>query len=698
MPEFLRNVGAELDRGERLSSLFGVPEGGALRLVAVLAFDAGNTLAVGRSQPFSGSFPSLTATHSQAHLFEREIWEQHGAVPENHPWLKAVRKDHGAGPPWESSSAWTAERSTRWPSGRYMRASSSRGISVFSARAKKCCISKSRWATSIGASRKPSRAARIAPRFIRWKPWRATRPSPTPRLMQAPWKRWPGPKRRCAPNGSGPSRWNWNGSPITPATLARWPATWPFCRPLRPAARFAAIFSISRRCFAATVLGAAWSGPAAARRMGMPDRLGKLRERLETALAEVQQAAVWLWDAAAVRARFEHTGHLHAKQAAEVGLVGPAARACGLVRDVRFDHPSGWFRFAQVPVSVWPDGDVFARARVRWLEIQRSGEFLREQLDAAPDGETLSPLPALAPDTLAVALVEGWRGEVCHVALTGADGRFRRYKITDPSFHNWIGLGARPARPGHLGLSGVQQEFQPELLRLRPVAPPDTPCSFTTSLLNRLKRGCETMAYPQGAPPALPDRHGGALRVEAAKCQAGCNACVAVCPTEAITRPPKQPVALDLGRCIFCAECVKACPTGAITQTSDHRMAVRRREDLLLGEPGREQLRLAAALDAKAAPAFRALAEVAAGERRRLRRLRGRHERARHHRLGSRPIRHPVRRLAPPCRRPAHYRPRLEEHGAGARRRPTPPCPSQRSSSRWGRAPSLEARLSVTPR
>jgi Ni,Fe-hydrogenase III large subunit len=107
---------------------------------------------------------------------------------------------------------------------------------------------------------------------------------------------------------------------------------------------------------------------------------------------------------------------------------------------VRFDHPSGWFRFAQVPVSVWPDGDVFARARVRWLEIQRSGEFLREQLASAPDGETLSSLPALAPNTLAVALVEGWRGEVCHVALTGPDGRLRRYKITDPSFHNWTGL------------------------------------------------------------------------------------------------------------------------------------------------------------------------------------------------------------------------------------------------------------------
>jgi Ni,Fe-hydrogenase III small subunit len=44
---------------------------------------------------------------------------------------------------------------------------------------------------------------------------------------------------------------------------------------------------------------------------------------------------------------------------------------------------------------------------------------------------------------------------------------------------------------------------------------------------------------------------------------------------------------------------VEVCPEGAITQTGDHRMAVRRREDLVLGRPGEEQVRLAAALDEK---------------------------------------------------------------------------------------------------
>jgi len=103
------------------------------------------------------------------------------------------------------------------------------------------------------------------------------------------------------------------------------------------------------------------------------------------------------------------------------------------------------------------------------------------------------------------------------------------------------------------------------------------------------------MAYPDGPAPALPDRHGGALRLDGAKCTDGCANCVQVCPTGAIT----QPTSLNLGKCIFCAACVEACPTKAITQTGDHRMAVRRREDLVLGAPGAEELRLAAALDEK---------------------------------------------------------------------------------------------------
>jgi len=44
------------------------------------------------------------------------------------------------------------------------------------------------------------------------------------------------------------------------------------------------------------------------------------------------------------------------------------------------------------------------------------------------------------PNKIAVALTEGWRGEICHAAVTDSTGKFVRYKIADPSFHNWMGL------------------------------------------------------------------------------------------------------------------------------------------------------------------------------------------------------------------------------------------------------------------
>ena len=37
-------------------------------------------------------------------------------------------------------------------------------------------------------------------------------------------------------------------------------------------------------------------------------------------------------------------------------------------------------------------------------------------------------------------MVEGWRGEILHAAVTGPDGRVVRYRVKDPSVHNWFGL------------------------------------------------------------------------------------------------------------------------------------------------------------------------------------------------------------------------------------------------------------------
>jgi Ni,Fe-hydrogenase III large subunit len=171
-----------------------------------------------------------------------------------------------------------------------------------------------------------------------------------------------------------------------------------------------------------------------------PTRVSDLLKRLAAAEKDVNVAISLLWETQSVMARFEKTGSLTPKNAKELGLVGPAARATGVIRDVRQDHSSGIFCFTHIPVSTCSTGDVFARAYIRWLEIQQSLKFVIEQLRTLPAGRINVPCSDLSPNSIAISLNEGWRGEICHVAITNEKGLFTRYKVVDPSFHNWMGL------------------------------------------------------------------------------------------------------------------------------------------------------------------------------------------------------------------------------------------------------------------
>ncbi len=438
--DLVRLTAGELERGGRLCAWFGVPETGGVRVVAVIAFDADNTLAVARSTPFSGSYPALTPTLTQAHLFERELWEQHGLKPEGHPWLKPVRRKAGQAP----------------ANGDFFRVDGREIHEV-----------------AVG----PVHAGIIEPGHFRFQchgeevlhleialgyqhrgleeampggPHLATMSqmeviagdttvghatayatvqealAGTEAPLRAQWLRAIALELERLANHTGDLGALAGDVAFLPTSAAGGKLRGDFLN-------LTALICGNR-------FGRGLVRPGGCRHDLEPERLSLLSKKLPPVLADVEDAMAWLWDASSVRSRFEETGKIFTEQAKALGLVGVAARASGLVRDVRFDHPAGWHRFAQSPVAVWPDGDVFARAKVRCLEIQRAGAYLEEQLAAPPDGEMRDDLPPAAPDTLAVALVEGWRGEICHVALTDAAGRFRRYKICDPSFHNWMGL------------------------------------------------------------------------------------------------------------------------------------------------------------------------------------------------------------------------------------------------------------------
>jgi len=170
------------------------------------------------------------------------------------------------------------------------------------------------------------------------------------------------------------------------------------------------------------------------------DAAERMRKRLQGLQHETLEVLDLMFGQSSVLARFEGVGALTESQAEDIGLVGPAARACGCRRDVRCDHPHGVFQFSHIPIAVETTGDIYARAVVRWLEVQRSLEFLLELLGNLPGGGTLERLGALKPNALSLGASETWRGEAMHVAMTDETGNLAFVKVKDPSIHNWFGL------------------------------------------------------------------------------------------------------------------------------------------------------------------------------------------------------------------------------------------------------------------
>ena len=438
--EFVAATAQQLERGGRLCAWFGIPEGAATRLVAVVAFDTDSILAVGCSKPVSGTYPALTCSHAQAHLFEREVWEQHGLVPRGHPWLKPVRQGHAGSPAMGEFFQVAGGEIHEVAVGPVHAGVIEPGHFRFQCTGEQVLHLE----IALGYQHRGVEAALVGG------PHRATVSqmetvagdtsvghatafalvaealSGVEAPLRAQWLRSVALELERLANHTGDLGALANDVAFLPASAA--------CGKIR------GDFLNLTALICGNRFGRHLVRPGGCRHDLEPDRAKELLNRLRIALTEVEQAVGWLWEANSVRARFEGTGPVSGQQAEEIGLVGPVARASGLVRDVRFDHPAGWHRFGQIPVAVWPGGDVFARARVRWLEVQRSARFLEEQLVSPPDGEIEAQPAGATGDTLAVALVEGWRGEICHVALTDHRGQFRRYKIVDPSFHNWTGL------------------------------------------------------------------------------------------------------------------------------------------------------------------------------------------------------------------------------------------------------------------
>ncbi|MBI5727499.1 MAG: NADH-quinone oxidoreductase subunit C, partial [Ignavibacteriales bacterium] len=171
-----------------------------------------------------------------------------------------------------------------------------------------------------------------------------------------------------------------------------------------------------------------------------PEIVQKIVGNLLEVQHDVRKINEYFFSSVGTSSRLEETGTVNSTLAKSIGMVGLAARASGLEEDVRVLFPYGAYRYNPVPILTLASGDVFARTRLRAMEIDESLRLILEQLENLPDWEIYAGSGAYPENTGVISIVEGWRGEIVHMACTGANGELIQYKIKDPSFNNWYGL------------------------------------------------------------------------------------------------------------------------------------------------------------------------------------------------------------------------------------------------------------------
>ena len=174
-----------------------------------------------------------------------------------------------------------------------------------------------------------------------------------------------------------------------------------------------------------------------------PELSKKIKYMLDEVIKIVNRTAEVMLKMPSCISRMEKTGVVSTETALKLGAVGMAARSSGVNLDSRFDFKDKWYEKLPQEKEIKENGDVYSRFNLRYKEVKQSARFIDELLKYLKENEDeikVSVNNNLTPNSFAISITEGWRGEVIHTAITGANGELIRYKIKDPSFNNWYML------------------------------------------------------------------------------------------------------------------------------------------------------------------------------------------------------------------------------------------------------------------
>ena len=136
--------------------------------------------------------------------------------------------------------------------------------------------------------------------------------------------------------------------------------------------------------------------------------------------------------------RMETTGRLSTETAKGLGVVGVPARASGICRDTRINHPYAAYSEVDFDIPVYyNEGDVCARVKVRIDEVSQSISIIEQCFSKMPEGSIKTTIKELPPYKQALSYVESPRGEDIYWVMTAPNNRLFRYKVRSPSFCNW---------------------------------------------------------------------------------------------------------------------------------------------------------------------------------------------------------------------------------------------------------------------